>query len=132
MNSHDLAANTRTALSLSSPLHPLLVHRPQSKPVLSCFYLRDGCDGCPLTAGSCDRFPPFSAFSVEVRYLDKYHGNFRPPLSNIPAMDTERLLKLAQEYFEHDYAPYVGGASLLAGAAVWFYATDISRVFKVG
>jgi hypothetical protein len=75
--------------------------------------------------------PPFSAFSVEVRYLHKYHGKCRPPLS-IPTMDTERLLKLAQEYFEHEYAPYVGGASLLAGAAVWFYATDISRVFKVG
>lgn len=46
-------------------------------------------------------------------------------------MDTDRLLKVAQEYFEHECAPYVGGASFLAGAAVWFYATDISRVFKV-
>lgn len=46
-------------------------------------------------------------------------------------MDTEHLLKVAQEYFEHEYAPYVGGASLLAGAAVWFYATDISRIVKV-
>ena len=46
-------------------------------------------------------------------------------------MDTERLLKIAQEYSEHEYAPYAGGATLLAGAVVWFYATDISRVFKV-
>lgn len=46
-------------------------------------------------------------------------------------MDTERLLKGVQEYFEHEYAPYVGGASLLTGAVVWFYATDISRVLKV-
>jgi hypothetical protein len=46
-------------------------------------------------------------------------------------MDTERLLKIAQEYYEHEYAPYVGGASLLAGAVVWFYATDLSRAFKV-
>jgi len=46
-------------------------------------------------------------------------------------VDTERLLKIVQEYSEHEYAPYVGGASLLAGAAVWFYATDISRVLKV-
>ena len=47
-------------------------------------------------------------------------------------MDTERLLKVSQEYFEHEYAPYFGGATLLAGAVAWFYATDISRVFKVG
>lgn len=46
-------------------------------------------------------------------------------------MDTERLLKVAREYFEHEYAPYIGGASLLTGAVVWFYATDISRAFKV-
>ena len=46
-------------------------------------------------------------------------------------MDTERLLKGVQEYFEHEYTPYVGGASLLTGAVVWFYATDISRVLKV-
>jgi len=46
-------------------------------------------------------------------------------------MDTDRLLKIAQEYFEHEYAPYVGGTSLLAGAVVWFYATDISRALKV-
>lgn len=43
----------------------------------------------------------------------------------------ERLLKGAQEYFEHQYVPYIGGASLLTGALVWFYATDISRVLKV-
>jgi hypothetical protein len=47
-------------------------------------------------------------------------------------MDTERLLKVAQECLEHKHAPYVGGASLLTGAALWFYATDISRVIKVG
>ena len=46
-------------------------------------------------------------------------------------VDTERLLKIVQEYSEHEYAPYAGGASLLAGAAVWFYATDITRVLKV-
>jgi len=46
-------------------------------------------------------------------------------------VDTERLLKIVQEYSEHEYAPFVGGASLLAGAVVWFYATDISRAFKV-
>lgn len=46
-------------------------------------------------------------------------------------MDTERLLKAAQECFELEYAPYVGSASLLTGALVWFYATDISRVLKV-
>ena len=46
-------------------------------------------------------------------------------------MDTERLLKSAQEYFDHEHAPYVGGATLLAGAVVWFYATDINRVLKV-
>jgi hypothetical protein len=47
-------------------------------------------------------------------------------------MDTDQLLRLAQKYVEHERAPYVGGASLLVGVAVWFYATDISRVFKVG
>jgi hypothetical protein len=43
----------------------------------------------------------------------------------------ERFLKTAQEYFEHDYVPHIGGVSLLTGALVWFYATDITRVFKV-
>ena len=46
-------------------------------------------------------------------------------------VDTEQLLKIAQEYSEHEYAPFVGGASLLAGAVVWFYATDLSRALKV-
>ena len=52
-------------------------------------------------------------------------------LSNIPLMDTERLLKIVQEYSEHEYALYAGGATPLAGAVVLFYATDINRVFKV-
>ena len=46
-------------------------------------------------------------------------------------MDTDRLLKLAQACFEREHASYLGGAFLLAGAGVWFYATDISRAFKV-
>ena len=46
-------------------------------------------------------------------------------------VDTERLLKIVQDYSEHEFAPYVGSASLLAGAVVWFYATDISRALKV-
>jgi len=46
-------------------------------------------------------------------------------------VDAERILKIVQEYSEREYAPYVGGASLLAGAVVWFYATDISRALKV-
>ena len=46
-------------------------------------------------------------------------------------MDTERVLKTAQACFEHEHASYFGGAFLLAGAGVWFYATDISRVLKV-
>ena len=36
--------------------------------------------------------------------------------SKIPLMDTERLLEIAQEYSEHEYAPYAGGATLLAEA----------------
>ena len=46
-------------------------------------------------------------------------------------MDTQRLLKIAQEYFDHEYAPYVGGASLLTGAVAWFYATDLNRALMV-
>ena len=46
-------------------------------------------------------------------------------------MNTDRLLKLVHECVEHEYAPYIGGASFLTGAVVWFYATDISRVLKV-
>ena len=50
---------------------------------------------------------------------------------DIPFTDTERLLKVAQEHFECEYASYIGGASLLTAALVWFYATDISRALRV-
>ena len=46
-------------------------------------------------------------------------------------MDTDRLLKVVQEYFEHEYASYIGGATFLVGALAWFYVTDINRALKV-
>ena len=79
-------------------------------------------------------FPAFSVVSVgpPSSPRDKYHGNPHFRSSSIPTMvDTEQLLRFAREYSEHEYARYVGGVSLLAGAAVWFYATDISRALKV-
>lgn len=89
--------------------------------------------------GSCDCFPILLCFlgggplcaAVSLNTLNS-HGNSRPNLPNILTMDTERLLKIAREYFDHEYAPYVGGASLLAGAVAWFYATDINRALMVG
>jgi len=73
----------------------------------------------------------FSAFSVGPITDINAHGRFQFRSTDTPPMDTDRLLKIAQEYFEHEYASYFGGTSLLAGAVVWFYATDISRAFKV-
>ena len=77
--------------------------------------------------------PLFSAFSVGDTIRHHWHKYRADPvyLQNLPLMDTDRLLKIAQEYFEHEYAPYVGGVSLLVGAVVWFYATDVNRVIKV-